>query len=353
MNRKAKNHTSLAAPRAHAPHLSDVLLALDRCEGLPATRLRDLRSSVRRISALIGHDPAQIQLDLATLSRRLAACMPAAAGLTEKSFANIKSDFLAAVKASGIKSVYRAGKTPMTASWSKLLADRSSKRTHLGLSRLAGWCSGKGIEPAQVSDTVLADFIDSVRQETLHRKPNELHRNVARIWNEAAQDRRLRLGQVVVPSFRSPAKRVEWSVLPASLQNDLEAYLDWCAGGDAFAVDARSRALAPQTVKLQKNHVHAAVTALVDSGISPKAIKSLGGLVTIENFKRILRRRHDMVGGRENVFNRDLTITLIEIARRWVKVSTARLEGSKGSPTKSLRLQPGSRARIKNAPSIR
>ena len=49
--------------------------------------------------------------------------------------------------------------------------------------------------------------------------------------------------------------------------------------------------LAPQTVKLQQNHVHAALTALVESGISPKAIRSLGDLVTIENFKRILRRR--------------------------------------------------------------
>jgi integrase len=214
----------------------------------------------------------------------------------------------------------------MTASWSKLMAELSSKRMHLGLSRLARWCSGKGIEPVQVSNAVLTDFIDSVRQGTLHRKPNELHRNVACIWNEAAQETRMRLQRVLVPSFRGPAKRVEWSLLPASFQNDLEAYLDWCGGSDAFAVDARSRTLAPQTVKLQQNHVHAGVTALVETGISPKVIKSLGDLVAIVNFKRILRRRHEIVGGRENVFNRDLARTLIEIARRWKKVSAARLE---------------------------
>ena len=65
------------------------------------------------------------------------------------------------------------------------------------------------------------------------------------------------------------------------------------------------------------------MTALVESGISPKAITSLGDLVTIENFKRILRRRHKMVDGQENVFNRDLARTLIEIARRWVKIDAA------------------------------
>lgn len=111
-----------------------------------------------------------------------------------------------------------------------------------------------------------------------------------------------------------------------SFRNDLESYSTWCNGSDVFAADARSRALAPQTVKLQKNHVHAAVTALVESGISPKTITSLGSLVTIENFKCILRRRHEMVDGRENVFNRDLARTLTEIARRWVKVEGTTLE---------------------------
>jgi hypothetical protein len=152
---------------------------------------------------------------------------------------------------------------------------------------------------------------------------------VALIWNEACQNSRVALQRVTVPSFRQPAKRLDWSRLPKSFRNDIEAYLDWCSGGDAFAADARSRPLAPQTVKLQQNHVHAAATALVESGTSPKAIRSLSDLVTIENFKRILRRRHEMVSGRENVFNRDLARTLIEISRRWVKVDTSVLEGLK------------------------
>ena len=203
------------------------------------------------------------------------------------------------------------------------MSELSSKRMHIGLSRLARWCSGKGIEPAEVSDAVLEDFIVAVRQGTLHRKPNGLHRTVAQIWNEAAKQTRLGLQEVLVPSFRGPGKRFDWSLLPRSFRDDLESYSSWCSGGDLFAADARSRALAPQTVKLQQNHVHAAVTALVESGISPKAITSLGDLVTIENFKRILRRRHEMVDGRENVFNRDLARTLIEIARRWVKIDAA------------------------------
>ena len=73
--------------------------------------------------------------------------------------------------------------------------------------------------------------------------------------------------------------------------------------------------LAPQTIQLRRNQIHAAVTALVESGVKPTAIRSLADLVSPENFKRILRRRHEKVGGRENVFNHDLARALVQIAR--------------------------------------
>jgi integrase len=306
--------------------LAAVLASLERNRSISDIRRRDLRSAVNRVARLHCDEPARIRLDIPAISQRLASVMPVAAGFSHKTFANVRSDFLAAVRTSGVMPTPPPAKTPMSPSWSKLMAGQSSKRVRLGLSRFARWCSGKGIDPAQVSDAALEEFIDSVKRMTLHRKPNELHRNVAGIWNEVTEKSRSHLRRVVVPSFRRATKRVAWTGLPQSFRNDLEAYLNWCGGSDEFAADARWRALAPQTVELQKNHVHAAVTALVGSGISPKTIKSLGGLVTIENFKRILRRRHDMVDGRENVFNRDLARTLIEIARRWVKASTVRPE---------------------------
>ena len=206
---------------------------------------------------------------------------------------------------------------------------------HIGLSRLARWCSGRGIEPARVSDAVLAQFIEAVREGTLHRKPNALHRNVALIWNEAAKKSRFALQRLTVPSFRPPAKRLDWSRLPNSFQNDLEAYLGWCSGSDAFAADARSRALAPQTVKLQQNHVHAALTALVESGTPPKAIRSLSDLVTIENFKRILRRRLEMVSGRENVLtatSRERSSKSPAVGSKWIHQC---LKSSNDSPESS------------------
>ena len=130
----------------------------------------------------------------------------------------------------------------------------------------------------------------------------------------------LGLQSVTVASFRGPPKRIDWSVLPASFRRDVDDYLCWAGQSDPFAADARPRPLAPRTLRLRRDHIHAAVSALVETGTKPASIRSLADLVTPHNFKSILRRRLEIAGGEENAFNHDLGIMLALIAREWVKV---------------------------------
>jgi integrase len=307
------------------PTLADVEAALENNRALSAIRRRDLRSAVRRVAHFMGADPSQIPLELGAISQKFAGSIAIAGARKPKTVVNLRSDFMAAVRASGIMPIHPA-RHPLSSEWQKLLSAASSMRTQIGLSRFARWCSSSGIEPTQVSDAVLGNFMEAVRQSTLHRRPNALHRNVTLIWNAIAQKGDFALQLLSVPSFRAPVRRIDWSLLPQPLRNELDHYCDWCSGDNPFAVNARSRPLAPRTINLQRNHIRAAVTALVESGISPDTVTSLRDLLTIDNFKRILRRRHEMVGGGENVFNRDLARTLIEIARRWVKVDAPVLD---------------------------
>jgi hypothetical protein len=85
------------------PTLANILPALAAHKTLSISRQRDLCSSVKRVAFLHGDDPARIPLDLRAISAKLATVSPVAAGLTQKSFANIRSNFLAAVKASGLR----------------------------------------------------------------------------------------------------------------------------------------------------------------------------------------------------------------------------------------------------------
>jgi hypothetical protein len=155
---------------------------------------------------------------------------------------------------------------------------------------------------------------------SLHRKPNLLHRQVTVIWNEAARDPSLGLPPVMVASFRGPPKRIDWSLLPDTFRADVDIYLSWCGGSDPFAADARSRALLPRTLRLRRDQIHAAASALVASGTKPATILSLADLVTPNSVKCILRRRLEMVSGEENTFNHGLGRALLQIAREWVKV---------------------------------
>ena len=105
----------------------------------------------------------------------------------------------------------------------------------------------------------------------------------------------------------------------------MEDYLSWCGVSDPFAADARSRALAPRSVRLRRDQIHAAVTALVEFGTEPSAITSLADLVSPDSVKSILRRRLAGVGGEENTFNHTLGKVLVQIAAEWVKVDPAAL----------------------------
>src|SRR5262245_44022456 len=96
-----KGDASAACHPAAAPAtLEAVLDALEERRDLVPNRLRDLRSAVTRVAKLLGGAPGHIPLDLPVLSAKLAAINPVAAGLTPKTFSNIRSDFLAAVNAS-------------------------------------------------------------------------------------------------------------------------------------------------------------------------------------------------------------------------------------------------------------
>jgi integrase len=305
------------------PTLATLLAALESPSGLSETRRRDLRSAVKRVAHLLGNTPAAIPLAMDTIREGLGGVNPIAVGMTPKRFANIRSDFVAAVKASGLLPVNAERKVVLSPEWRQLFARLSGRRTNIGLSRLGHFASAKEVQPGGINDEIINEFMAAVREGSLHQNPKALHRQVTLIWNEAARDQELGLNRVAVPSFRGPPKRVNLSLLPHSFAADRDRYLSWCAVTDPFAVDARPRPLAARTLKLSRDQIHAAVTALVKSGTSPESLQSLADLVTASNFKSILRQRLADAEGQQKSFNFYLARALVRIAQEWVKVDAS------------------------------
>jgi integrase len=321
MIKRTRRQTTLREDIVAEPAtLGTVLAALERPNAVSATRFRDLRSAVRRVAELLGNEPRAVALDMEAISAQFATIAPLAVGMTAKRLMNIKSDLLAGIKASGVMPVMSKAKNALSPAWLTLFKRLSGRRRDLGLSRLGHYASAHGIEPDEMSDEVIDGFIAAVRAGSLHRKPNTLHRQATLIWNEAARDPGLGLRPVTVPSFRGPPKRIDWMLLPDAFRTDVDEYLSWSGGSDPFAPDARSRALAPRTLRLRRDQIRAAVTALVESGTNPAGILSLAALVTPGSVKNILRRRLEIVSGEDKLFNHDLGRVLVQIAHEWVKV---------------------------------
>jgi integrase len=326
-SRKEENRMSKSNPPAGAgASLADLERALQKNELLSATRRRDLRSAVARVAALLGDEPGHLPLDLAIIAAKLTAINPVASGLTPKTLSNIRSDLLAAVRASGLQPVLASSKAGLSPRWADLLAKLSGKRARIGLSRLARYASAVGLAPGEINDAAIERFIGDVRKGSLHHNPNALHRKTAIIWTEVAGTRpELGLHPVAKPSFRGPPKRIAWAMLTDAFRADVEKYLVWCESADIFAADARPRSLAPRTLKLRRNQIHAAITALIESGRNAGSIKSVADLVSVDAFKFIMRRRHEAAGSKTNSFNRDLAELLVQIAREWVRVDAQQL----------------------------
>jgi hypothetical protein len=74
----------------------------DNCS-LSETRRRDLRSAVVTFGKLIDRAPALIPLDLAAIRAGLDAMVPVQAKISRKRWANLRSDLVAAIEASGLR----------------------------------------------------------------------------------------------------------------------------------------------------------------------------------------------------------------------------------------------------------
>ena len=166
MSRKRQKNASPLSS-AGPVTLAGVLAALERDGTLTATRRRDLVSAVKRVAALLGDEPAAIPLNMGAISARLAAVNPVAIGISTKRLANIRSDFLAGAKASGMMPVKAERKSPLSPAWVDLFARLSGRRAHIGLSRLARFASARGLAPREINDEVIAELMAAVREQSL------------------------------------------------------------------------------------------------------------------------------------------------------------------------------------------
>ncbi len=89
-------------PSILGPTLADVMARIGPDEGLKATRRRDLCSALRRLSAMLDSPIEALPADLSLLRPLINGLNPARHGLSAKTYANLRSNVLAAIRHAGI-----------------------------------------------------------------------------------------------------------------------------------------------------------------------------------------------------------------------------------------------------------
>src|SRR5260370_228211 len=278
-------------------NLQDVIDGLATNPDLSGTRKRDLRSAVVVYGKLTGDPLSALPLDLGAIRRTLDGMVPAQARVSRKRWANLRSDLAAAIGASGLQPMLKTADVELDCTWAALLTAVKDTAVSNGLSRLARWATVHRIGPAEVDDAVLERFFSDLDANSLVRNLGSQRRIVAKAWNGLATlraDGDLRC--VEIPSNRPASTRVSWLKLPASFREEVETYLVWCSVPDPLDDKARGRALAPETVRLRRDHVHLAASAACAAGIDVECLTSLAELVEPQTFRAILRQQWEQRG---------------------------------------------------------
>jgi integrase len=334
-----KKMNTAAVPGSAVPvTLKDVVDRLTANPDLSDTRKRDLRSAVVIYGKLKGEPLSAMPLDLAAIRRTLEGIVPAQAKVSRKRWANVRSDLVAALDASGLQPMLKTADVELDCTWAALLRAVKDKAVKYGLSRLARWATLRHISPAAVEDAILERYFSELEATSLVRNLRGQRRSVAKAWNRLATlsaDHNLR--RVEVPSNRTVSTRVPWLELPASFREEVETYLVWCSVPDPLDDKARVRALAPETVRLRRDHIHLAASAACAAAITAERLMSLAQLVDPETFRALLRHLWAKRGGKLTSYTRDVANALITMAAEWVRVPADQL-----TQLKKLRAKLGS-----------
>ena len=198
-----------------------------------------------------------------------------------------------------------------------------------GLCRFIGFCEDNHIAPNEVSDATFDRFLADLETGANLSDPHACHRRSSRLWNEAAASiAGWPQTRITLPNYRKPRLSLPINSYPASLQEEFARYLDFLRGGsDRFAKGPRQKRMAESTVRQRGVEILLALSALVSSGRDPASITSLSSAVEPSAFEAILRRfLEDDEDQTPRPFAHTLAVTLISLARHWVKLGPDALQ---------------------------
>jgi hypothetical protein len=279
--------------------LKGLISFIDAGASIPASQKRYLRSALNRAHVLAANGLADIRADPKDLLRRLDRLSPAMAGMTPRSWTNLKSRVRSALRHAAPYLAPARSSTRLTGEWAALEA-RLQVREQRQLSPFLRFLQGMGRAPGEIGEEDVDRFEAYLEHEVIRADFQKVIRATRRVWNRAADsipgwpDRRL-----APPDSRHIPYWLPLDQLPASLQQEIEDYLHRLAHPDPF-LGPGGKALASTTIGQFRVLFVSLASALVGSGTPADEVASIRYLVHPGNFERALRFLYARAGHRVN-----------------------------------------------------
>ena len=316
--------TSSASRKPKPPHLGAVLELIIADKTLPIRQRQDMASALRTVGKALGRPLDELRAHPASLRERLAKFTPAMANLSERRWTNVVSLVRSALTHVGITHTPARSREPFAPEWTAAFRHIKGKYTCTALSRLARYCSGHGIDPGQVNDATLRAFLDDLTTDSLVKKPRDVQRKAAVVWNRfAGSDPNWPTQQLTVPDYRRTFA-LPWAAFPSTLKSDIDAYLDHLAGRDILA-EIDFRPLRPASIRTRTYEIRAYISALVHRGCDPQTFGSLRDVVAVETVKTGIRFFLDRAPNQSTAQACSIARVITSLARHWVKVDPEHL----------------------------
>ncbi|SRR6266568_1892400 len=285
---------------------------------LPAARRTQLRSALTTVGKVLNRPLHEVPAAPAALAPLLREANPACAGIGLGRWNNVRSQLYAVLELRGLVDAAGNPRTPLAPAWEALRQRLPTDVFRRGLVYLMRYCSAHGIAPEAVDQAVFDRLLDHMRGNVRVNRWREQHRRSCQLWNKA--------GDTVpgwppfrasVPSYKQ-SYVLPWSTFPASLRDDLDAYLESRIKPNLLAKDSSKR-IRPSTRDQIEHWVHRFASLLVYAGVNPALLTSLASLVSVEIYERGLTAFLDRNGGDTCAQTNHIAQALKVIADIWVK----------------------------------
>jgi hypothetical protein len=344
----------------HAPRtLAELQQHIEAAPNLDARARRDLLSAVASAGRILRQPLENVPCDVALLNARLFERPPAAHRMGPEAFKSIISRLRRAMRLVGLHAPHKAGETGLPPEWEAFLAAIPIKPLRVGLRRLARYATAQMLVPDQVTDRVLAAFLEHDAATRLGASALSQGADLAYAWNRAAafQAEPARLALLSAPKRRQ-AYTLPLDALPATFRADLEAFTarftPLAASRAAHSDDGgpprvvltplagpwsvraapegrrpirRLKPWRPATRESRLFSIRQAVAALVHTGLSVSEITDLAALVQpLERPQRILSFYLERADGAPGSQREQVAKVLLLIARHHVPMSDEEVE---------------------------